>query len=281
MSIIKGSLYVVATPIGNVDDLSTRAINILSNVDIILAEDTRHSGRLLQKLGIRTTMLPYHDHNENKQIPSIVKRLKNGEVVAIISDAGTPLISDPGYSLVKAVHQAGLRVIPIPGPSALIGALSVAGQSTDRFIFEGFLPAKKKARQDLLQALSTELRTLVFYEVPHRIMQSLEDMIQNFGSERGATLAKELTKIHENIIYGTLLEIKDWLLKDETRQKGEFVLIIEGTDKNTFDVHEATRILQLLLQSLSTKEAARIASEMMQGHKNELYQLALALKNKS
>ena len=279
MSIIPGSLYIVATPIGNIEDLSARAINVLGSVDLILAEDTRHSGHLLHKLGISTSMLAHHEHNENKQVTTVIKRLSKGETVALISDAGTPLISDPGYPLVVAAHEKGIRVIPLPGPSALICALSAAGLATDRFVFEGYLPAKKIARQKYLQVLSNETRTLVFYEAPHRIMQSLDDLIDCFGPQRGATLAKELTKLHEAIYRSTLLDIQFWLDADKSRQKGEFVLLIEGSERNTFDVAEATRTLKILLRSLSVKEATSIATELHQGNRNELYQLALQLKD--
>ncbi len=279
VSIIPGSLYVVATPIGNIEDLSARAIKVLGSVDIILAEDTRHSGYLLHKLGISTPMLAHHDHNENRQVASIVNRLKNGETMALISDAGTPLISDPGYSLVIAAHEEGIRVKPVPGASALICALSVAGLATDKFVFEGYLPTRKIARQKYLQTLSNETRTLIFYEVPHRIMQSLDDLIDCFGSGRMAALAKELTKIHETVYRASLSEIKSWLEKDKSRQKGEFVLLIQGANEAAFDEQEASRILKILLQSLSVKEATSIAAEILGSNRNELYQLALQLKD--
>jgi 16S rRNA (cytidine1402-2'-O)-methyltransferase len=280
VSIIPGSLYVVATPIGNIEDLSARAIKVLGSVDIILAEDTRHSGYLLHKLGISTPMLAHHDHNENKQVAGIIKRLSNGETVALISDAGTPLISDPGYSLVIAAHEEGISVIPVPGPSALISALSVAGLETDRFVFEGYLPAKKIARQKYMQALSNETRTLVFYEVPHRIMQSLDDLIDCFGSGRVAALVKELTKVHETVYRATLSDLKSWLEEDKSRQKGEFVLLIQGVTEAAFDEQVASRILKVLLQSVTVKEATSIATEILGGNRNELYQLALQLKDK-
>ena len=277
--IFGGALYIVATPIGNLEDLSPRAIKVLGSVDLILAEDTRHSGHLLHKQGISTSMMAHYDHNENKQVASIVKRLSKGETMALISDAGTPLISDPGYSLVIAAHEEGIRVIPVPGPSALISALSVAGLATDRFVFEGYLPARKIARQKYLQAIANEPRTLIFYEVPHRIMQSLDDLIDSFGSGRMAALVKELTKIHETVYRASLTEIKSWLEKDKSRQKGEFVLLIQGATEVAFDEQEASRILKILLQTVSVKEATSITTEILGGNRNELYKIAIKIKD--
>ncbi|MEE9552032.1 MAG: 16S rRNA (cytidine(1402)-2'-O)-methyltransferase, partial [Gammaproteobacteria bacterium] len=199
MSIISGSLYVVSTPIGNLQDLSPRAALILKNVDLIVAEDTRHSGVMLRNIGVDTPMLAYHDHNERQQVPALILRLQKSETIALVSDAGTPLINDPGYHLVVAAHLKGIRVIPVPGPSALISALSVAGLATDRFIFEGYLPAKKVARMNRLRELATETRTMIFYEAPHRIIKSIDDAVSCFGSERMSALLKELTKLHETV----------------------------------------------------------------------------------
>jgi len=278
VSIISGSLYIIATPIGNLNDLSPRAINILSDVDLVIAEDTRHSGVLLQKLGINVPVQAYHDHNEQQRVPEIIDRLKNNESIALISDAGTPLINDPGYHLVKAAHVAGLRVIPIPGPSALIGALCVSGLATDRFIFEGYPPTKKEARLKYFNALIHQSRTLIFYETPHRIMQTIDDAVHCFGSDRLAALGKELTKMHETVIRDTLGNIKGWLEADKAHQKGEFVLLIQGIKNVKFDEQEATRILKILLQSVSMKEAVTLASEILCGNRNELYKLAVLLK---
>ena len=278
MSIISGSLYIIATPIGNLNDLSPRAIDILTNVDLIIAEDTRHSGVLLQKFGINVPIQAYHDHNERQRVPEVIDRLRNKETIALISDAGTPLINDPGYHLVTAAHDAGVRVIPIPGPSALISALCVSGLATDRFVFEGYPPTKKEVRLRCFEALTHQGRTLIFYEAPHRIIQTIDDAIHCFGSDRIAALGKELTKLNETVIRDTLGNIKIWLEADKSRQKGEFVLLIQGAKNAKFDEQEATRILKILLQSVSMKEAVRLATEILCGNRNELYKLAVLLK---
>ena len=210
MSIIKGALYIVATPIGNLEDLSPRAKMVLENVDLIVAEDTRHSKPMLNQYGIKTKIRAYHDYNERTQAPVLIQQLQAGASIALISDAGTPLICDPGYHLLVAAHAAEIKVIPIPGPSALISALSVAGFSSDKFIFEGYLPTKKTARRQRLKLLKNEIRTVVFYEAPHRILACIEDAISCFGSERQAVIAKEITKLHENIQRSTLTEILEW-----------------------------------------------------------------------
>ncbi len=278
MSIIKGALYIVATPIGNLEDLSPRAKMVLEKVDLIVAEDTRHSKPMLNQFGIETKIRAYHDHNERSQTPVLIEQLQAGMSIALISDAGTPLICDPGYHLLLAAHAEKIQVIPVPGPSALISALSVAGFSSEKFVFEGYLPARKTARQQRLQQLKDETRTLVFYEAPHRILASIEDAIICYGDERQAVIAKEITKRHENIQRGTLPKILDWLHSDKDLSKGEFVVVIQGDKTSQFDTQEASRILKILLADHSVKQAARLASEIMQGNRNELYNLAIDLK---
>ncbi len=278
MSIIKGALYIVATPIGNLEDLSPRAKTVLENVDLIVAEDTRHSKPMLNKFGIETKVRAYHDHNERSQTPVLIKQLQTGMSIALISDAGTPLICDPGYHLLLAAHAERIKVIPVPGPSALISALSVAGFSSEKFVFEGYLPARKMARQQRLQQLRDETRTLVFYEAPHRILASIEDTIICYGGKRQAVIAKEITKQHENIQRGTLPELLDWLHSDKDLSKGEFVVVIQGNKTSQFDTQEASRILKILLADHSVKQAARLTSEIMQGNRNDIYKLAMDLQ---
>lgn len=253
---------------------------VLENVDLIVAEDTRHSKPMLNQFGIETKIRAYHDHNERSQAPVLIEQLQAGASIALISDAGTPLICDPGYHLLLAAHNEKIKVIPIPGPSALISALSAAGFSSEKFIFEGYLPAKQTARRQRLQELKNENRTLVFYETPHRILASIEDVIICFGSERQAVVAKEITKLHENIQRGTLVELLDWLHSDKDLTKGEFVVVIQGDKTNQFDTQEASRILKILLADHSVKQAAKLTSEIMQGNRNDIYKLAMDLKEK-
>lgn len=223
-----GKLYVVATPIGNLDDISPRALRTLREVALIAAEDTRHSIRLLQHFGITTALAACHDHNEREQGGRFVARLLAGDDVALISDAGTPLISDPGYHLVRQVRAAGIEVVPVPGPSALIAALSAAGLPSDRFIFEGFLPAKAAARRGRLDLLKEEPRTLIFYEAPHRVLESVQDMASLFGKDRHAVLARELTKTFETLKGAPLGELAEWIAADSNQQRGECVLLVTG-----------------------------------------------------
>lgn len=280
MSIEKGALYVVATPIGNLDDMSPRAIEVLSGVDQIAAEDTRHSKPLLLHFGINTPCQAVHEHNERIIAGKLVKRLEDGESVALISDAGTPLISDPGYHLVSAVQHAGYRIIPVPGPSAMIAALSVSGLPSDRFIFEGFLPAKSAARQRHLETLAGEPRTLIFYEAPHRILETIRDMVVVFGNGRRAVIARELTKLFETVYGGTLEHLLDWVEQDENQQKGEIVLLVHGADRAAEDVdmEEYRRILQILLEEMSLKQAVKLAVAITGIKKNLLYDLAIQIK---
>lgn len=272
-----GTLYVVATPIGNRADISQRALTVLAAVDRILAEDTRHSGALLHSLGIAKPLTSLHEHNEQAQVELVLGRLRGGEDLALISDAGTPLISDPGFRLVRAARGAGLAVVPIPGASALITALSVAGLPTDRFVFEGFLPAKPAARRSRLQQLADEARTLVFYESSHRIADCITDLCDVFGAEREAVVARELTKAFEQIEAGALVALKDWLAADSNHSRGEFVVLVQGApaaDEAELTI-EAQRVLTILLKELPVKQAAALAAEITGARKNALYQLAL------
>lgn len=275
-----GIAYVVATPIGNLKDISTRAIDTLQFVDHIVVEDSRHSQRLLTALGIRKPLFVLHDHNEKQNTQQLVKILQEGKSIALISDAGTPLISDPGFYLVRALHVLGIKVVPIPGACAAIAALSASGLPTDRFCFEGFLPAKKKARLDQLQTLSQETRTLVFYEAPHRILETLEDMRLIFGETREAFFARELTKVFETLKSGTLLELCHWVKNDSDQQRGEIVLLVEGNpNKNAMSVdeQEALRILRILCAEMSLSEAARLTAKISGLSKQLLYKRGLEL----
>lgn len=274
------TLYIVATPIGNLDDITLRAINTLKQVDLIAAEDTRHSGLLLQHLGIKAKLFALHDHNEQEKSQLLIEKLKSGLSIALISDAGTPLINDPGYHLVKACRENNINVVPIPGACAAITALSVAGLPSDRFSYEGFLPAKTKARQDYLTTLIDEPRTMIFYESTHRLLDTLHDMQTIWGSDRQIVLAKELTKTWETIVHFSIKDLIEWLEEDSNRQKGEFVLIAEGVSK-TDDLIDAKAIntLKLLLNELPLKKAAAITAEIYGLKKNQLYQLGLTFQN--
>lgn len=275
-----GELYVVATPIGNLGDMVPRAVDVLHAVDVVAAEDTRHSGRLLNHLGIETPLIPYHDYSDDRQITRIVELLGQGKSIALISDAGTPLISDPGYKLVRAVRLHGFKVVPVPGPCALITAVSASGLPSDRFTFEGFPPAKSSARVKKFQQLVDEPRTIVFYESPHRIVDTLNDMVTVFGGAREAVMARELTKAYETFLCGQLAEIKQQVVADANQQKGEIVLILKGAEAATAsDEAEQQRVLTLLMAELPLKQAAALAAKITGGHKNALYQLALSLKS--
>lgn len=273
-----GTLYIVATPLGNLKDMTQRAIETLQLVDLIAVEDTRHSASLLQQFGISTPTTALHEHNERERAASLIDRLQQGQSIALISDAGTPLISDPGYFLVREAHAAGIRVVPIPGPSALIAALSASGMPTDRFIFEGFLPAKTTACLKRLMDLQKETRTMVFYEAPHRILSLLENMEKAFGSDRRMTIARELTKMFETIRSGKIGELVEWTRNDSNQQRGEFVVLVEGNLTPPSDDAAAERILTILLESLSVKQAVEIASKMTGERKNSLYEVALKLQ---
>ncbi|TXH96449.1 MAG: 16S rRNA (cytidine(1402)-2'-O)-methyltransferase [Pseudomonas sp.] len=273
-----GTLYVVATPIGNLDDISARALRVLAQVALIAAEDTRHSLRLLQHFGIATPLAACHEHNERDQGGRFLARLQAGEDVALISDAGTPLISDPGFHLVRAARAAGIRVVPVPGACALIAALSAAGLPSDRFAFEGFLPAKSVGRRARLERVREDPRTLIYYEAPHRLLESLADMRETFGADRPAVLGRELTKTFETLKDLPLGRLHDWVAADSNQQRGECVILVAGWQAPEGDeaVHgEALRVLDLLLAELPLKRAAALAAEITGVRKNLLYQVAL------
>ncbi|MFT5577366.1 MAG: 16S rRNA (cytidine1402-2'-O)-methyltransferase [Paraglaciecola psychrophila] len=268
-------LYVVATPIGNLGDMVPRAVEVLQSVDLIAAEDTRHSRRLMQHFSIDTPLQAYHDHSGNSQIEALVRRLQGGESIALISDAGTPLISDPGYRLVDLAQSAGVKVVPIPGASAVIAALSAAGLPSDRFVFEGFLSAKQQGRLSQLKALQQESRTLIFYEAPHRILACLTDMAAVFGEDRQLVLARELTKTFETIRRGCAGEIAAWVAADSNQQRGECVVLVRGADKELEDHSEGHRVFDLLAMELPLKQAASLAAKITGTKKNALYQYGL------
>jgi 16S rRNA (cytidine1402-2'-O)-methyltransferase len=250
-------------------------------VALIAVEDTRHSGKLLSHFGIQTPMLAYHEHNEKVASEKLLARLRGGDSIALISDAGTPLISDPGYPLVSQAHAEGIRVSPVPGPSAVIAALSASGLPTDRFLFEGFLPAKSQARRSRLEHLQADTRTLVFYESPHRIADSLADMADVLGADRLAVLARELTKTYETIRQARLEELVHWVAGDSHQSKGEIVLMVHGAEATGPDTAEAERVLTILLKSLPVKEAAALAAEITGAKKNALYKQALYIIGKN
>lgn len=283
---IKGSqywpaatLYVVATPIGNLSDISARAVQVLQAVDLIAAEDTRHSSGLIKHLDVDTPMIACHDHNEAAACKSVLDRLSAGQCVALISDAGTPLISDPGYKIVRSAREQGFRVAPIPGACAVISALSAAGLPTDRFAFEGFLPAKAQARQKRLQQLVDSNCTLVFYEAPHRIVATLQAMAEVFGAQRQAVLARELTKRYETIIDGSLAELASQVNTDRNQQRGEMVILVSGSaaldDERSNEEQEADRVLRILLAELPAKQASALAVQLTGLKKNYLYKRAI------
>ncbi len=275
------SLYIVATPIGNLSDMSARAIEVLQEVAIVAAEDTRHSGHLLQHHSINTPMISVHEHNEQQRCETILARLQQGESVALISDAGTPLISDPGYRLVSFVREHDIKVVPIPGCCALITALSASGLPSDSFSFEGFLPPKLGARRQALEGLVGESRTLIFYESPRRLQAMLTDLAEIFGEQRRVCLARELTKLHETIVTKPVIELLDWVASDHNQQKGECVVLVEGI-KNQIDASdtEVNRVLGLLLKELPVKKAAAITSSLLDVSKNKAYDMALKLQQK-
>ncbi len=277
-------LYVVATPIGNLGDMSARALEVLRMVDLVAAEDTRHSGRLLQHFGISKPLRAYHEHNEGPQSDWLLAQLKDGKRIALISDAGTPLISDPGYQLVNRVRQASIPVIPIPGPCALVTALCASGLASDRFVFEGFLPAKSKARLERLSLFQKEQRTIVLYESPHRICESVADMLTVFGGDRNAVIARELTKAYETIHQDSLQALCSWLANDANQQRGEMVVLISGAPDEVEGEDgqaEIDRVLSLLLQEVSLKQASQLTAKIMNKNKNEIYKRALALKEQA
>jgi 16S rRNA (cytidine1402-2'-O)-methyltransferase len=268
-----GRLWVIATPIGNLDDLSPRAAEVLRTVDIVAAEDTRHSAPLLARVGSAARMLALHEHNEREQAARIVDVILAGRDVALIADAGTPLISDPGFRVVRAVREAGANVSPVPGPCAAIAALSVAGLPSDRFVFEGFLPAKSAARRERMRALVAEPRTLIFYESSHRIVESLADAIAVFEATREAVLARELTKLYETVIAAPLGDIAARVAADANQQRGEFVLLIAGAADADADatLAEGRRVFALLRDELAPAKAAKLAAAITGAPRKALY----------
>jgi len=271
-----GHLYVVATPIGNLGDLTPRAQAVLESVAAICAEDTRTSAHLLTHFGIRKPLIAVHEHNEDDVCARLVERLRGGDALALVSDAGTPLVSDPGFALVRAARGAGVPVVAIPGPCAAIAALSVAGLPCDRFVFEGFLPARAAARRERLAALAAETRTLIVYESSHRIVDCVNDIVAVLGADRPLCLARELTKLYEDSITTTAAEVATWLQADDNRQRGEFVLIVGGAAAVADERQaEGERVLRILLGSLPASSAARLAAEISGARKKDLYVLAV------
>lgn len=277
----EGTLYVIATPIGNLEDMVPRAVRILGEVDLIAAEDTRHSAKLLRHFNIGTPLQAIHEHNERSHVPKLIEFLRDGKSIAFITDAGTPLVSDPGFHLVRTARRAGIRVVPVPGACAAITALSAAGLPSDRFVFEGFPPPRSSARRKHFETLRDETRTLIFYESPHRILESLQDMSAVFGTEREAVLARELTKQFETLTSGTLTELLDWTRSDANHQLGEFVVLLHGsTLAELEEVSEATeRLLRILLGEMGVSQAAALAAKITGMKKNKLYDYAQRLKD--
>lgn len=275
----KAVLYLVATPIGNLSDMVPRAVSVLQSVDAIAVEDSRHSGKLLQHFNISKPLIPYHDHNERDAAERILQLLQQNKRVALISDAGTPAIADPGYRLVRLAHQHGVRVESVPGPCAAITALAGSGLPSDRFLFNGFLPAKTQARKTALDALAHESATMIFYEAPHRLADTVRDMHEIFGGEREVCLARELSKTYETLWLTTLAELDKGIAEKRVEERGEIVLVVAGNPAAAVDNQEADRILQVLLVELPVKQASALASQITGVSKRELYQRALALKD--
>lgn len=273
-----GTLYIVGTPIGNLEDITFRAVRILQSVDLIAAEDTRHTGKLLHHFQITTPQLSYHDHNRNSRIPELLEQFHQGKAIALVTDAGMPGISDPGYELVKACAEAGILVVPIPGPSAAITALSAAGLPTDRFVFEGFLPAKGQERRERLESLPAEIRTIVFYEAPHRLRQTLQDLAEVLDVERQIVLARELTKLHEEFWRGNIGQAIAHY--KEREPQGEYTLLLAGLPPAKPYLSEAEiqeQLQQLRAQGISRSQASRQLAKLTAHSRRELYQIALAL----
>jgi 16S rRNA (cytidine1402-2'-O)-methyltransferase len=272
-------LYLVATPIGNLGDMVPRALSVLQSADAIAVEDTRHSGKLMQHFGISKPLIPYHDHNEREAADRILHLLQQGKRVALISDAGTPAIADPGYRLVRLAHQQGVRVESIPGPCAAIAALAGSGLPSDRFLFAGFLPAKTQARQSTLHDLANDGATLIFYEAPHRLAQTVNDMVQVLGGDREVCLARELTKQFETVWLTTLSALQQAISEKRVEERGEMVLVVAGNNQAVSSADaEVHRVLDLLLSELPLKQAAALAAKITGVSKRELYQLALERK---
>lgn len=274
-----GTLYIVATPIGNLEDMTFRAVRILQAVDMIAAEDTRHTGRLLQHFQVKTPQISYHEHNSNSRIPELLEYLQYGKAIALVSDAGMPGISDPGYELIKACIDEGITVVPIPGASAVITALSAAGLPTDKFIFDGFLPSKRQQRKEYLESLQSESRTLVFYESPHRLRDTLADLETVLGTDRSIVIARELTKLYEEFWRGTIGEaIADY---QQREPQGEYTLLVAGTSSSQPQLTETelkTELLQIMQDGISRSQASRQLAKDTGLSRRYLYQLALAIE---
>ncbi|MFM1603668.1 MAG: 16S rRNA (cytidine(1402)-2'-O)-methyltransferase [Porticoccaceae bacterium] len=276
-----GTLYVVATPIGNLGDMVPRAVTTLQSVSLIACEDTRHSKRLLDHFRITTTCVAYHDHSDKRSTDKILKRLAAGDDIALISDAGTPLISDPGYRLVHEARLNGFSVVPIPGASAVIAALSVSGLATDKFRFIGFLPSKSSQRRTAIEALKGVTETIVCYEAPHRIASTIEDFSDIFGPQRLAFMAREITKTFETYLHGDLTDLLKQVTEDSNQQRGEIVLVVAGQEKTVETTPaDSEKLLGLLMKELPLTKAASIAAKITGGDKKQLYQLALSLQKK-
>ncbi|GCL37189.1 uroporphyrin-III C/tetrapyrrole (Corrin/Porphyrin) methyltransferase [Sphaerospermopsis reniformis] len=274
-----GTLYIVGTPIGNLEDMTFRAVRILQSVDMIAAEDTRHTGKLLQHFQIKTPQMSYHEHNRNSRIPEILESLKYGKAIALVSDAGMPGISDPGYELIKACVDAEIDVVPIPSATAAITALSASGLPTNRFIFDGFLPAKSQQRREYLQSLLTEIRTLVFYESPHRLRETLKDLGDIFGGDRQIVIARELTKLYEEFWRGTIAEAIAHYQQKEPQ--GEYTLLVAGIEPSKPQITEAelkAELLAMMKQGASRSQASRQLAKEISISRNKLYQLALTIE---
>lgn len=273
MDVKRGRLWIVATPIGNLEDLSPRAAAVLRDVALVAAEDTRHSGPLLARVGSRARTLALHEHNEREQASRIVETLRGGHDVAVVADAGTPLVSDPGYRLVRAAREAGIEVSPVPGPCAAVAALSVAGLASDRFVFEGFLPARAAARRERLGALVAEARTLIFYESSHRIVDMLVDLVALFGADRPAVVARELTKLFETVLSSPLAGLLERVAADPNQQRGEFVVLVAGAVGAEADatLAEGRRVFALLREELPPARAAKLAAAITGAPRRLLY----------
>ncbi|HBB32592.1 MAG TPA: 16S rRNA (cytidine(1402)-2'-O)-methyltransferase [Cyanobacteria bacterium UBA8803] len=273
-----GTLYIVGTPIGNLEDMTFRAVRILQSVDVIAAEDTRHTGKLLEHFQIKTSQVSYHEHNRQQRLPELLGQLKQGKEIALVTDAGMPGISDPGYELVRACIEAGIPVVPVPGATAAITALIASGLPTDRFVFEGFLPPSTQERQQRLEYLAAESRTLIFYESPHSLRQTLQDLANGFGAYRQIVLARELTKLHEELWRGTITEaIAQY---QEREPKGEYTLVVAGQEPGVPVLSEEVlkqELMQIMIQGISRSQAARQLAQLTKLPRRQLYQLALAL----
>ncbi|MDJ0795622.1 MAG: 16S rRNA (cytidine(1402)-2'-O)-methyltransferase [Calothrix sp. MO_167.B12] len=275
-----GTLYIVGTPIGNLEDMTFRGVRILQGVDLIAAEDTRHTGKLLQHFQIQTPQVSYHDHNRRSRIPELVEKLQIGQAIALVTDAGMPGISDPGYELVKACIDEGISVVPIPGASAVITALSAAGLPTDRFVFEGFLPAKATQRRQQLELLKIESRTLVFYESPHRLKGTLQDLGEILGDQRQIVMARELTKFYEQFWRGTIAAALAYYQEGEREPQGEYTLVVAGAIPNQTQLSETelkAELAQMISQGISRSQASRELAKITSLPRRQLYQLALAI----